>query len=191
MLIRVYELARDAGVSSSTVMEMARVLGHPVLSASRTLPPEIHRRLREELFPGAPLPEHPLPPKPTPPPSPSDRLTAVEASRALGVKPATIRKWVSRGYLVRTDTQGRAALYLRRNVEQAGRQAHNKTRRSAEPWATPRYRRPITALEASALVGVSPTTIRMWVNRGLLSPVARQGRRHLYDPMQILRTARR
>lgn len=98
---------------------------------------------------------------------------------------------MTRGYLQRSGTRGTAALYMRSDAERAGRQTHLRTPRVQEPWSAPRYRRPITALEASGLVGVSKSTIRMWVKRGHLSPIGRDGNKHLFDPLHVLRAARR
>ena len=188
--VRVYELAKEIGVPSLTVMETATALGHPQRSASHPLEPSLVRELRTKLQPDAPLsPLPPTPPPPVPPRPkvPSDLLTAVEAARYLDVQPATIRKWVTRGYLQRSGTRGTAALYVRREVERAGLQTLLRTHRVQEPWSAPRYQRPITALEASRLVGVSPSTIRMWVKRGHLSPTGRDGNKHLFDSLHVLR----
>jgi excisionase family DNA binding protein len=48
------------------------------------------------------------------------------------------------------------------------------------------HKRLLTGKEAATLVGVSGSTIRMWVSRGHLKPAARRGRTYWYLEADVL-----
>lgn len=58
--IRVYELAKELGVESKTILSEAKDLGEFVRSASSTLESAVVRRLREKLAGGKPPPPSPV-----------------------------------------------------------------------------------------------------------------------------------
>lgn len=127
------------------------------------------------------------------PPDPYAQLTAKEAARELGVVPATIRQWVRRSYLTSSGSRGRAHLYERQALQLAKAKAEARTSRvpRPRPFAPALARRPVTTNEAAEMARVSPSTIRMWVHRGYLNPLPRVGRGHQFDPLKVLRVARR
>lgn len=127
------------------------------------------------------------------PPRPDDELTAAEAALELGVGKATIRQWAHRGYLTSSGVRGRARLYERGDLRRAKAQAQSKTRRPAPASVVRREltRRPVSTHEAAEIAGVAPSTIRMWVHRGLLGPLPAVGPGHTFDPIEVLRIARR
>jgi len=85
----------------------------------------------------------------------------------VSVQPATIRQWVSRGYLRSVGTRGRAALYDRDDLRRA--QLSTQDRTKTVPFhpvldLSPKYAdRVITVLEAARFLGVAPSTVRSWV----------------------------
>ncbi|WP_306306532.1 helix-turn-helix domain-containing protein [Nocardia vinacea] len=129
-------------------------------------------------------------------------VTAREAWDIIRVKPATIRKWVSRGYLQNVGHRGRAALYDRDDLERVRLRIHHRTNTSPI-W--PRlevpanyFNRLITTTEAAKLLDVAPSTVRSWVTRGHLVPArhhlvpVRQGRRsHVFTIGSVLAAGRR
>lgn len=205
-LVRVYELAKELGVESRTILWHLTALDAPAISASSQVHPTAVRAVRERVAAGiAPSASsghivERLSRGPSPRfwddderPDPSELLGAGRAAREAGVVPATVRQWVARGHLQRADTttSGRA-LYRRGDVTAAARTASERTRRAPAPQRVdPRLMcRPVTAAEAASIVGVSPSTIRMWVHRGHLHPVD-PSRPMRFDPMVVLKVARR
>ena len=226
-LLRVYDLAKELGVDSRTIMWHLTALDAPVRSASSQLHPSAVRAVRERLAAGiAPressahvverLVARPSPvrdeddrrahvverlvARPSSPvwdeddkPDPNELLTARRAAREVRVVPATLRQWIARGHLERagTNTAGHV-LYRRCDVERAARETSARTRRTPPPArvAPVLMRRPVTALEAARMVGVSPSTIRMWVHRGHLRALYTT-RPMRFDPMHVLQVARR
>ncbi|MEE6289301.1 translation initiation factor IF-2 N-terminal domain-containing protein [Georgenia sp. MJ173] len=211
MRIRVHELARELGVDSPRVLAELRKMGEFVKSASSVLDPAVAAAVRSS-FNSSPAqssrrnpftsqPPSRLPSVGTwgtgrcadPPPPKDDELTAAEAAIELGVRQSTIRQWVHRGYLTSSGVRGRARLYERADLQRANAQAKAKARRPAPPFAVPREltRRPVSTGEAAQIAGVAPSTIRMWVHRGLLQPLTAVGSKHTFDPIEVLRVARR
>lgn len=205
-LQRVYELAKELGVDSRTIMWHLRTLDAPVRSASSQLHPSAVRAVSERLAAGiAPSDAsvhvvERLVVRPSSPVwdednwrDPNELLTARSAAREVSVVPATLRQWIARGHLERagTNTAGQV-LYRRGDVERAARETAARTRRTppAARVAPVLMRRPVTALEAARMVGVSPSTIRMWVHRGHLRALD-MTRPMRFDPVHVLQVARR
>lgn len=123
-------------------------------------------------------------------------VTATEAARLCGAKAATIRQWAARGYLTRVGNRGRSPLYASTQLRRVQSEVADRTRKP--PLPRPGLRsRDLDALvpgpEAAALVGVAPSTIRMWVARGHLTPVpqAEGTGRRLFLVSDVLQAARR
>ena len=57
--VRVYELAKELGVESKTVLTMLKDMGEFVRSASSTVEPPVERRLKEKLSNGSTGKEQP------------------------------------------------------------------------------------------------------------------------------------
>ncbi|MEZ0449668.1 translation initiation factor IF-2 N-terminal domain-containing protein, partial [Cellulomonas sp. ICMP 17802] len=81
--VRVYELAKELGVDSKTIMTKLNELGEFVRSASSTIEPPVVRKLRDTYPVGggasaAPAPKAPARPAPAPAPAPA---APVEAPR--------------------------------------------------------------------------------------------------------------
>lgn len=217
MTIRVHELARELGVESRRVLAELSKMGEFVKSASSPLDPAVAAAVRRTFtrslaqspprnpfMPGGSgMPQAPSRPAPAtswwdddwddPPPPDDDELTTAQAAVELGVKESTIRQWVHRGYLKSSGTRGRARLYVRADLRRAKAQAQDKTRRPAPParFRPELTRRPVSTIEAAQIAGVAPSTIRMWINRGLLEPLTAAGSKHMFDPFEVLRVARR
>ncbi|MBO9553774.1 translation initiation factor IF-2 N-terminal domain-containing protein, partial [Cellulomonas sp.] len=75
--VRVYELAKELGVDSKTIMTKLNELGEFVRSASSTIEPPVVRKLRDTYPVGggasaaAPAPKAPARPAPAPAPAPA------------------------------------------------------------------------------------------------------------------------
>lgn len=211
--VRVYALAVDLGVSSRELLEYLTRTGERVISASSTLHPGAEAAARIE-FGHARTPTGGQParrPAGQPRrPGPADdsgwddhdpwsrcpqQVTAEEAARLCGVKPATVRQWASRGYLTAVGKRGRSHLYDSRELSRAQDDVRDRTRTSPPLTATARLRsKDLDAVvhgdEAARLVGVAPSTIRMWVLRRWLRPIDQPGR-PLFRVKDVIRAARR
>lgn len=124
-----------------------------------------------------------------------ERVTTSEAARLCRVRPATIRQWASRGYLTAAAWRGRSPLYDSQQLRRAQRDVAARTLKGPPLGPTVGLRgKDLDALiygaEAATLVGVAPSTIRMWALRGRLRPVDQPGR-PLFRVSDVLRAARR
>lgn len=194
----VHELAYELGVTSRQVLAELERLGQHTRSASSTVESSPAAWVRQAFAftaDGRPrLMRPPRPGLPAPGPTPQ-QITAAEAWSIVRVQPATIRQWVSRGYLRSVGTRGRAALYDRDDLRRA--QLGTRDRTKTVPFhpvldLPPKYdHRLITVLEAARFLGAAPSTVRSWVTRGRLRPVRRSGRAHLFTVHSVLVASRR
>lgn len=195
--IRVHELAYELGVTSRQVLVELERLGQHTRSASSTVESSPAAWVRQAFAftaDGRPrLMRLPRPGLPAPGPTPQ-QITAAEAWSVVSVQPATIRQWVSRGYLRSVGTRGCAALYDRDDLRRV--ELRTRSRTKAVPFhpvldLSPKYDdRLITVLEAAEFLGVAPSTVRSWVTRGRLRPVGRSGRAHLFTVHSVLVASR-
>lgn len=220
--IRVYELAGELGLSVSLVLDQLREWGWPegssdaaLLTADRadrlramrkkdwkenrgrwqkpwsasTKPVGQDRSRSRILVERRYGSRHYLDDWPDRPP-----LTAVQAAKELRVRPATIRQWVSRGYLTPVGKHGRAHLYAPADLAEAARRVDENKTLVPHPASDPLLYLPLTQLvttaEAASLARVAPSTIRMWVTRGRLEPVS-PARPHRYTIGALRQAARR
>lgn len=114
-------------------------------------------------------------------------LTTRDVAELLHVAPATVRRWVARGHLKPIRQQGRANVFGRDDVQDAFERISARRRAtgqpSAEAWPMA-VRKPaeqippkhydalLTTTEAGQLLEISASTIRSWIHRGHLQPVA-------------------
>lgn len=211
--IRVHELARQLSLTSQDLLATLQAQGEFVKSASSTIEAPVARRMRESVASGRytsrqnplSMPGYAAAPRPHPPPARlmldededegPQLVTAREAVADLEVEPATIRKWVSRGYLQNVGYRGRAALYDRDDLEKVRRRTRRRTNTSP---IRPQLRVPahylgrwITTAEAAKLLDVAPSTVRSWVTRGHLVPLQRSRRGHIFTAGSVLAAGRR
>lgn len=205
MKVRVHQLAKELGTDSRRLMANLARQGVVVRSASsvlddRTVAGYRARGSTAALATRSGDTSLPMPASVQAPHwwdedwrDPEEQLSATRAARELGVSAATIRQWVRRGYLVANGKSGRAHLYRRADLERARDKARANTPRPPAPFMIPRHltQRPVTTAQAARIGGVAESTIRMWVHRGHLHPMPTETRSHLFDPIQVLRIARR
>ena len=216
---RLYAVAAELGVSSRELLAYLASVGLARRSASSIADAEIEAaawdrfgsngQLRPGWSPREPArrppartrrPEGDVPgwwdyDEPDPWRSCPPEVTAAEAARLCGVRPATIRQWASRGYLAAVGRRGRSPLYNSQQLAGAQTGVQDRTRTGPPIRPTVALRsKDLDALlygaEAAALVGVAPSTIRMWKMRGRLRPVDRPGR-PLFRVKDVLQAARR
>lgn len=122
-------------------------------------------------------------------------VTTETAAEMLGIRPATLRQWVSRGHLQPVGRTGRQNLYQRADLHRVQAEVQARTQRvpglKTAHVDSKHFEQLITAAAAAGIARVSPSTIRNWVLRGHLQPAGRDGRRHLYRVVDVLRAARR
>ena len=80
--VRVYELAKELGVESKTVLTMLKDMGEFVRSASSTVEPPVERRLKEKLSNGSSAGKEPARPGPAGTRSPARSSCTSRARRA-------------------------------------------------------------------------------------------------------------
>ena len=127
------------------------------------------------------------------------------------VKPATVRKWVDRGYLVPDGRQGSSHVFARDDVfaaaaaigarrKEAGRPSFHAgaptrkrglTSHELDRLAKVRPDSLVTPTEAAAMLGLSPATIRSWIRRGHLRPHRTSTSRRTLIPVADLYEAAR
>lgn len=131
-----------------------------------------------------------------------DQLTTAEAARLTGRSSATIRQWAARGYLTAAGRRGKSLLYDRHDVRRVLEQVEGRTHlppfgQQSYGLGQPRLRSKdldaiVTGKEAAAIARVAPTTIRAWVARDHLKPLAaRPGTPSMYHVVDVLAAARR
>jgi transposase len=113
-------------------------------------------------------------------------ITTRDVSDLLGVTQATVRHWVSRGYIRPVGKFGPSNLFNTREVlaahddiearRKATGQARRERRYQVELRPTDRigpkhYDAVVDVSEAARLIDVSPATIRSWIHRGHLTPL--------------------
>lgn len=205
VIVRVYELAKELGIESKTVMCRVNEAGGAVRSASSVLDPVIEKRVRDLVAlskrdPAERPAPHPAPRRPTPRwpaddfddeplPRRTILLDARDVSRRLDIRQGTLRQWVHRGYLARAETRGRRAFYWQHEVLAAQEQTRARQLRvtgSARAWPAEVLREPLTTRQAAIVASVAESTIRMWVHRGHLEPLRRGARPLLFDGQKVL-----
>lgn len=195
--LRVSQLAKELGVSSRQLMARLAASGEHVISVSSPVSPAAVRLMRglppDEMAQAAPEPAAWAPVDEWE--EVGDRITALQASRLCRVQPATIRQWVARGYLSPlSERRGRRHLYATEAVRTVSVEVFNRANVAAIPRGGLRsidLDALVTGAEAAKAVGVSPSTIRMWVKRGHLAPTSGSPRRQLFKVVDVLRAARR
>lgn len=127
---------------------------------------------------------------------PGSEVTTSDVAELLGVRPATVRRWVSRGYLPPIGMLGpthvfrttevyaaRDAIWKRRKATGDGRRGRDDDwylpgrHQPMERIAYKHWDKPITIDNAARIVEVSPSTIRSWIHRGYLTPLPSSTRR--------------
>ena len=211
--VSVHAQAVDLGISSRELLGYLTRTGERVIPASSTLNPRAEAAARLEFgrvrTPTGGQPARRSAGQPRRPWPADDcwwndhdpwsrcpeQVTAEEAARLCGVKPATVRQWASRGYLTAVGKRGRSHLYDSRQLARDQDDVRDRTRTGPPLASTARLRsKDLDAVvhgdEAARLVGVAPSTIRMWVLRRRLRPVDQPGR-PLFRVEDVMRAARR
>ena len=202
--IRVYELAKELAVESKTLLAYLTEQGEFIRSAASVIEPLVVERIRKDFPMASRAAEEPrrgfLPVRQTDQWLDDDQyswpeaMTTVQAAYMCGLRTSTIRQWVRRGYLQPIGRKGRSSLFAVEAVREAQDRVLERTRKPVEPRrgvASKDLDRQVTTAIAARVVGVSPSTVRMWVHRGHLTPVSSSGRSHVFIVQDVLRAARR
>lgn len=131
-----------------------------------------------------------------------DQITVQEAAQAFEVTAATVRQWVRRGHVSPTLEHHRPMRFHALEFLRAWRLRQQRAEQRTPPRRTQariegvRLRssdldRTVTADVAAAIVGVAPSTVRAWKQRGHLAPSHWTGRTPHYLVADVLRAARR
>ena len=110
-------------------------------------------------------------------------LTTRDVAELLGVQQATVRQWVKRGHIEPSGRYGSSNLFdadeLRRahdlissRHKAAGTDLGFEELRQLQRLRRVHSEALLTVVEAGLLVGVAASTIRSWIHRGHLTPVA-------------------
>lgn len=112
-----------------------------------------------------------------------DEVTTRDAAEIFRVKPATVRQWVHKGYLKPSGRLGVSNTFLLADLERVTRELGKRGKTPGTPAAHQRYgfvrtnrlphhqdERLLTIPDSATLLGLSPSTIRSWIHRGILTP---------------------
>jgi hypothetical protein len=105
-------------------------------------------------------------------------LTTYDVARLLNVKPGTVRQWVARGYLRPSDNYRTSHVFETRDVLLAYDRIKERDNSYDRPGVNirPKLHDSLVDVRAAArLAKVAPSTIRTWIHRGHLTPVAGEG----------------
>lgn len=208
--LRVYQLARELGIESQVLRQHLADVGEFVPSAASPIKPDVARRACEAFAMTPTSSASGVPVSPTrgrsrarfpvddygdddPWGTCEDEVTTTDAARLCGVKAETIRQWASRGYLKAVGKQGRRVTYGSGELRRIHDEVQRRTRTSPSPRVNVASRdldALVTGPEAAKIVGVAPSTIRMWVARGHLRAASATGR-PTFKVIDVLRAARR
>lgn len=136
-------------------------------------------------------------------------ISTRDVADLLGVKDATVRRWVARDYISPVGRLGPSNLFNTREVLAAHEEIRARRKATGQVGREDRYRvalRPIDRIrpkhydavvdirEAARLIDVSPATVRSWIHRGHLIPLAsskpRAIRLHLGDVINAAHSRR-
>jgi hypothetical protein len=134
-----------------------------------------------------------------------DRLTTRDIAEAFGVTLGAVRQWVARGYLSPVGKWGTSSVFRTSDAVDAYDKVRARRRATAQDRRQVRWhveRRPIDVVpakhwdavvtidEAARLINVSPATIRAWIHRRHLIPLASSTRRAVQLRVgDVIRTA--
>lgn len=121
-------------------------------------------------------------------------LTTAQAAEMFGVTPEAVRQWTTRGYLKPIGKLGHGNLYRYRDVKSAAAAVDRRT--APEPHVDytvdeSDHSKNVTTAIAGRIVGVKPGTIRMWIQRGHLTPVGRYRGRLVFRLGDVINVAQR
>lgn len=183
--MRVYNLAKELGWTSRSLLHYLDTIGEPLPHASSNVPHEVVEYMRS-----APrdrrrlmMPPSDFQPKPPWP----EIVTTAQAARIAHVKNATIRQWVHRGYLVPVSVEqpSRSSSFNSANVVAAVEATKERRRRQEPDYAAPNLTRRgfdavVSVSQAATYLRVPEPTIRSWVRRRKITPVGQRGRTSLF-----------
>ncbi len=188
--IRAHALAAELGVPTRIVLADLAANGEVLRSASSIIPERavagVRLRLSRTERDDRPPAQRQQTPSFNPwmdefaPEDDVEPLTARGAA-VLGLTPATVRQWASRGHITKVGQQGRSALYDRADLRAAKSRLGNRnplTSRLAHNPGAKHDDELISVALAAVIAGVSPSTIRSWITRGRLPSAGRVGRAH-------------
>jgi len=208
--MRVYELARELGLSSDEVARSLRLPSH--LSS---VPPSAADALRAtEPRPARPgsRPNFRFRRRPGPrlitfqPPYDEDTSlgwrrdmeyqplwSTRDVAQYFDVRPSTVRQWVRRGYLTPTGSERGSHVF----DSSAARNVHDEIKaRSNQPTGVgakihPRHHhRLLSTADAARAAGVAPSTVRSWISRGRLTTSRDENGQVLVRVADVARLAR-
>lgn len=112
-----------------------------------------------------------------------DEVTTRDAAEIFRVEPATVRQWVRKGYLKPSGRLGVSNTFLMTDLKRLARELGERGKMPGIPASQQRHgfvrtsrlplyqdERLLTIPDSASLLGLSPSTIRSWIHRGILTP---------------------